>query len=88
MIMAIVNNVPSPPDMETSKYDPRLAPKKPKPKPKPKPKTADMGVMDMMSEEVVTAKSGGMMYSKGGSASSRADGCAKRGKTKGTMVKM
>ena len=27
-------------------------------------------------------------YAKGGSASSRADGIAKRGKTKGTMVKM
>jgi len=30
----------------------------------------------------------GMGYAKGGSASSRADGIAKRGKTKGTMVKM
>ena len=28
----------------------------------------------------------GMGYAKGGSASSRADGCAERGKTKGTMV--
>ena len=84
--MAIVNNVPSPPDMETSKYDPRLAPKKPKPKPKPKPKTADMGIIDTMSEEVVTAKRGGMMYSKGGSASKRADGIAKKGKTRGKMI--
>lgn len=31
---------------------------------------------------------GGMAYSKGGSASSRADGCATKGKTKGTMIKM
>jgi hypothetical protein len=31
---------------------------------------------------------GGMAYSKGGSASSRADGVAVKGKTKGKMVKM
>ena len=31
---------------------------------------------------------GGMAYSKGGSASSRADGIASKGKTKGKMVKM
>jgi hypothetical protein len=31
---------------------------------------------------------GGMGYSKGGSASSRADGIAKKGKTKGKIVKM
>ena len=29
-----------------------------------------------------------LKLSKGGSASSRADGCATKGKTKGTMVKM
>jgi len=29
-----------------------------------------------------------LKLAKGGSASSRADGCAERGKTKGTMVKM
>ena len=29
---------------------------------------------------------GGMAYSKGGSASSRADGVARKGKTKGKMV--
>lgn len=85
--MAIVNNVPSPPDMDSSKYEPDLnKPKKPKPKPKPKPKTADMGIIDTMSEEVVTAKRGGMMYSKGGSASKRADGIAKKGKTRGKMI--
>jgi hypothetical protein len=33
-------------------------------------------------------KMGGMAYSKGGSASSRADGVASKGKTKGKMVKM
>lgn len=85
--MAIVNNVPSPPDMDSSKYEPDLnKPKKPTPKPKPKPKPKKAEFFD--AEEVVTAKRGGMMYSKGGSASSRADGCVKRGKTKGTMVKM
>jgi hypothetical protein len=31
-------------------------------------------------------KMGGMAYSKGGSASSRADGVAVKGKTKGKMV--
>ena len=31
---------------------------------------------------------GGMAYAKGGSASSRADGIATKGKTKGTMIKM
>ena len=31
---------------------------------------------------------GGKMYAKGGSVSSRADGCAKKGKTHTTMVKM
>ena len=83
--MAIVNNVPSPPDMDSSKYEPDLnKPKKPKPKPRPKPvKKAEFSDVE---EEVVMAKRGGMMYSKGGSASSRADGCAKRGKTRGKMI--
>jgi hypothetical protein len=31
---------------------------------------------------------GGMAYAKGGSASSRADGVATKGKTKGSMIKM
>jgi hypothetical protein len=31
---------------------------------------------------------GGMAYAKGGSASSRADGIAKQGKTKGSMIAM
>ena len=33
-------------------------------------------------------RSGGMAYSKGGSASKRADGIVSKGKTKGKMVKM
>lgn len=44
--------------------------KKPKKQPKPTPKAMDD--TEMMA--------------KGGSASSRADGCAQRGKTRGTMV--
>ena len=84
--MAIVNNVPSPPDMDSSKYEPDLnKPKKPMPKPKPKPKPKKAELFDV-EEEVVTAKRGGMMYSKGGSASIRADGCAKRGNTRGKMI--
>ena len=82
--MSTNRNVPSPPDMDSSKYEPDLnKPKKPAPKPKPKPKKAELFDVE---EEVVTAKRGGMMYSKGGSASSRADGCAKRGKTRGKMI--
>lgn len=49
---------------------------KPKQKAKSAPKSApkaDSADMDMG-------------YAKGGSASSRADGCAERGKTRGTMV--
>ena len=74
--MAIVNNVPSPPDMDSSKYEPDLnKPKKPKPKPRPKPvKKAELEV------EVATAKNGGYVKA--------ADGCVKKGRTRGTMVKM
>ena len=62
------------------------------------------GVMknDMMQDKAMAKKAVGMHESqlhggkksnltklaKGGSASSRADGCAMKGKTKGTMVKM
>ena len=79
--MAVVNNVPSPPDMDSSKYDPRLAPKKPiKPKPKKEPvkkaEVEDYG----MEMEVMTAKNGGYVKA--------ADGCVKKGRTRGTMVKM
>jgi hypothetical protein len=40
--------------------------------------------------DLETLKKGGkvMKMAKGGSASSRADGCASKGKTKGTMVAM
>jgi len=47
--------------------------KKPKKQPKPMPKAMD----DMDDTE---------MMASGGTASSRADGCAQRGKTRGTMV--
>ena len=60
--MSTNRNVPSPPDMETSKYEPDLnKPKKPAPKPKPKPvKKAEFE----METETYTAKKGktrGMM---------------------------
>ena len=77
--MSTNRNVPSPPDMETSKYEPDLnKPKKPAPKPKPKPvKKAEFE----METETYTAKKGG----KVGAASKRADGIAKKGKTRGMM---
>ena len=75
--MSTNRNVPSPPDMDSSKYEPDLnKPKKPAPKPKPKPKKAEIEM-----EETFTAKKGG----KVGSASKRADGVAMRGKTRGMM---
>ena len=79
--MSTNRNVPSPPDMETSKYEPDLnKPKKPAPKPKPKPvKKAEFEMEEM---DTYTAKKGG----KVGSASKRADGIAKKGKTRGKMV--
>ena len=46
-------------------------------------KTGDKAEMPMKK-----MKMGGMGYAKGGSASSRADGVATKGKTKGTMVGM
>ena len=78
--MSTNRNVPSPPDMDSSKYEPDLnKPKKPKPKPRPKPvKKAEF---DMEETETFTAKKGG----KVGSASKRADGIAKKGKTRGMM---
>ena len=78
--MSTNRNVPSPPDMETSKYEPDLnKPKKPAPKPKPKPvKKAEF---EMEEAETFTAKKGGTV----GSASKRADGIAQRGKTRGKM---
>jgi hypothetical protein len=38
------------------------------------------------NEKASSAASKDMGFAKGGSASSRADGCAQRGKTKGTIV--
>ena len=77
--MSTNRNVPSPPDMDSSKYEPDLnKPKKPAPKPKPKPKKAEF---EMEEAETFTAKKGG----KVGSASKRADGIAKKGKTRGMM---
>ena len=79
MKMSTNRNVPSPPDMDSSKYEPDLnKPKKPAPKPKPKPKKAEI---EMEETETFTAKKGG----KVGSASKRADGIAKKGKTRGMM---
>ena len=79
--MSTNRNIPSPPDMETSKYEPNLnKPKKPAPKPKPKPvKKAEFEMEEM---DTYTAKKGG----KVGSASKRADGIAQRGKTRGKFV--
>lgn len=78
--MSTNRNIPSPPDMDSSKYEPDLnKPKKPVPKPKPKPvKKAEFEMEEM---ETYTAKKGG----KVGSASKRADGIAMRGKTRGKM---
>ena len=78
--MSTNRNIPSPPDMDSSKYEPDLnKPKKPVPKPKPKPvKKAEFEMEEM---DTYTAKKGG----KVGSASKRADGIAQRGKTRGKM---
>ena len=51
--------------------------KKPKPKPKPKPP---------MYPDSVPVDEPVKKMAKGGSASSRADGCAQRGKTRGIML--
>ena len=80
--MSTNRNVPSPPDMETSKYEPDLnKPKKPAPKPKPKPKPVKKAEFEMEEMDTYTAKKGG----KVGSASKRGDGIAKKGKTRGMM---
>ncbi len=80
--MSTNRNIPSPPDMETSKYEPDLnKPKKPAPKPKPKPKPVKKAEFEMEEMDTYTAKKGG----KVGSASKRADGIAQRGKTRGMM---
>jgi hypothetical protein len=48
----------------------------------------EMAEMRGMKKGAKGMMGGGMAYSKGGSASSRADGVAVKGKTKGKMVKM
>jgi len=51
--------------------------------------TADKGQPPMPDEGPTTPapkRKGPGMFSKGGSVSSRADGCAQRGKTKGRMI--
>ena len=44
--------------------------------------------MALDKKQMMGMKKGGMAYSSGGSASSRADGVATKGKTKGTMITM
>lgn len=60
------------------------------PKPKPKPKRPSIGDSvdsgNRMSKEDTKDLAAVKKYAKGGSVSSRADGCAVRGKTKGKMV--
>jgi hypothetical protein len=49
----------------------------------------DMPMMKKVAKQEVTSHEKSMhKMSKGGSASSRADGCAVKGKTKGTMISM
>ena len=79
--MSTNRNVPSPPDMETSKYEPDLNKAK-KPAPKPKPKPVKKAEFEMEDTETFTAKKGG----KVGSASKRADGIIRRGHTKGKYL--
>ena len=51
--------------------------------------TKDMPMMKKVAGEAVKGHEKRMhKMAKGGSASARADGCATKGKTKGTMVKM
>ena len=57
----------------------KAASETPSPKPKPTPKTPIYKDSVPVDEPV-------KRMAKGGTASSRADGCAERGKTRGTMV--
>ena len=60
------------------------------PKPKPKPKRPSIGDSvdsgNRMSREEAKESKAMKKMAKGGSASSRADGCATKGKTKGRFV--
>lgn len=62
------------------------APKSPMPK-KPVPRDTIFRE-GMQVPQDIDGRSAPRKMAKGGSASSRADGCATKGKTKGTMVKM
>jgi len=55
---------------------------------KKKPVKMAGGGMPMTMKDGKKMNMGGMAYAKGGSASSRADGVATKGKTKGSMIKM
>lgn len=57
----------------------------PLPLPKPGQKET-MRTLPGKPEKKKDLGAGAIMYSKGGSASARADGCAQRGKTRGKMV--
>jgi len=63
------------------------------PRPMPRPAPRSMPSQAMPQDQMGNAtgmKKGGMVkkMASGGSASSRADGCATKGKTKGTMIAM
>lgn len=55
-------------------------------KPKKEEPSADRDLVETHFEEIGYKKGGAVKMAKGGSASSRADGCAQRGKTKGRLV--
>lgn len=72
----------TPVDEPTSKAKPTPKPK-PKPASSPKPATDKSIYPDSVPVDEPVKK-----MASGGTASSRADGCCVKGKTKGTMVKM
>jgi hypothetical protein len=78
---------PMPDEGPTSPVPPALRKRKRNPK---MPGQADIYTADMgqppMPDEGPTANIKPKKYAKGGSVSSRADGCCQRGKTKGRMV--
>ena len=65
----------------------KAAPKPPVPKKTPPPKDTVFRE-GMPVPQDIDGRSAPKKMANGGSASSRADGCATRGKTKGTMIKM
>jgi hypothetical protein len=65
----------------------KSAPPPPAPAPKAKPKQKTYPIGQTEDDMSINMKSGGCTkMAKGGTASSRADGCAQRGKTRGKMV--